>query len=64
MASSSNLSGKQTSITNYFSVSSSKKSNAVAENVTIQSVSNSTLVAEEEKCLGQEDSTSKASYSS
>ena len=47
MASSSNLSRKRKSITDYFSVSSAKKSNAVSENVTIQSVSNSTVVAVE-----------------
>ena len=61
MASSSNLSRKRKSITDYFSVFSANKSNAVAENVTIQSVSNSTVVAEKKECHGQEDSTSKAS---
>ena len=63
MASSSNLSRKQKSITDDFSVSSAKKSrpNAVSENVTIQSVSNSTVVAVERECQGQEDSTSEAS---
>ena len=63
MASSSNLSRKRKSITDYFSVSSAKKSNAVSENVAIQSVSNSTVVAVERECQGQEDSTSEVSSS-
>ena len=63
MASSSNLSKKRKSITDYFSVSSAKKSNAVSENVSIQSVSNSTVVAVERECQGQADSTSEASSS-
>ena len=63
MASSSSLSRKRKTITDYFSVSSAKKIYAVSENVTIQSVPNSTVVAVERKCQGQEDSTSEASSS-
>ena len=63
MASSSNLSRKRKSITDYFSVSSAKKSNAVSENVTIQAVSNSTVVAVERECQGQEDSTRGGHFS-
>ena len=63
MASSLNLSRKRKSITDYFLISSAKKNNAVSENVTIQSVSNSTVVAVEKECQGQEDSSSEASSS-
>ena len=63
MDGSSNLLKKRKSITDYFSVSSANKSNAVVENVTIQSVSNSTVVAEKRECHSQEDSSSKASFS-
>ena len=63
MASRSNLSRKRKSITDYFSFFSAKKSNAVSENVTIQPVSNSTVVDVETECQVLEDSTSEASSS-